>query len=254
MLMAIDIGNTHVKIGVWHMNAWRHIWRARTVSTKTADDYGLLLRDFLSSVANAPISAIAISSVVPVLTHEFVTLTRHYFQLEPLVVTSQVPTGIKIALDQPQQVGSDRLANVAAAWALYGGPALVVDLGTATKFEAVSADGVYHGGAIAPGMRVAFDALPERIALLEQVALSPPPQPIGRTTGHAVQSGIFWGYVALIEGMVARTKQAMTEDHIRVVATGGLAPLLQAHTTVLDQLAPELTLDGLRIIYALNHR
>lgn len=257
MLLAVDIGNTNIHFGLWQPNAWRLSWRARTVANKMPDEYAVLLKNFLSSagLSYRAITGVAISSVVPPLTPAFVELFQRYTQLEPLVVTASTPAGVQIAIDQPEQAGADRIVNAAAVVALYGPPAIVIDFGTATTFDVISGGGAYTGGAIAPGIGIAHDALVSRTARLHKVDLEPPPSPIGANTIHAMQSGIFWGYVALVEGLVARIKSAMQETQpIQVIATGGLAPLFHRHTAVIDTLAPELTLDGLRIIYELNQR
>ena len=256
MLLAIDVGNTNVTLGLWRNNKWQPSWRARTVPDKMPDEYAVLVRNFLSGadVGYRAINGVIISSVVPPLTSTFVELVRRYIEIEPLVVTHLTKTGVKIAIDQPEQAGADRIVNAAAVVALYGGPAIVIDFGTATTFDVVSADGAYQGGAIAPGIVIAHDALVERAARLHKVDLIPPPCVIGKNTIHAMQSGIFWGYVALVEGLVTRLKQAMGDEKIMVIATGGLAPLFDQHTDVIDLIAPELTLDGLRIIYEMNQK
>jgi type III pantothenate kinase len=247
-LLAIDIGNSNVKFGLWDGSAWQRIWRAQTVPDNLADDYAVFVLDL---VREARVDGMAISSVVPSLTAAFVELGQRHLHLEPFVVSAKVKTGLRISLDQPEQVGTDRLANAAAVAGLYGSPAIVVDLGTATKFEAVGRGSVYQGGAIAPGIAVARDALISRAALLPQVEIAPPPSPIGTNTADAVQSGTFWGYVSLIEAMIQRTKQALDEN-ARIVATGGLAPLIREYVPTINIYAPELTLDGVRIIYAMN--
>ena len=251
MLLAVDIGNTNVHLGLWQNGSWQLSWRARTVIDKMPDEYAVLVRNFLSGadLGYRAVTGVIISSVVPPLTSVFVELTRRYFQMEPLLVNHLTDTGIRIAIDQPEQAGADRIVNAAAVNALYGGPAIVIDFGTATTFDIVSADGAYEGGAIAPGIGLAHDALVSRAARLHKVDLQPPPNPIGKNTIHAMQSGIFWGYVALVEGMVARLKAAIDHEGVQVIATGGLAPLFDQHTDVIDLIAPELTLDGLRIIY-----
>ncbi|MEO8612708.1 MAG: type III pantothenate kinase [Chloroflexota bacterium] len=253
-LLVIDIGNTNIHFGVWRGESWQLSWRARTVAEKMPDEYAVLLRNFLSSadLTFQDISGVIIGSVVPPLTGAFVELVQRYIGLEPIVVTNKTKTGVKIAIDQPEQAGADRIINAAAVVALYGGPAIVIDFGTATTFDVVSADGAYCGGAIAPGIVVAHDALVSRAARLHKVDLTPPPNPIGQNTIHAMQSGIFWGYVSLVEGLVARIKKSMNAENIKVIATGGLAPLFNQHTDVIDTIAPELTLDGLRIIYEMN--
>jgi len=259
-LLAIDIGNTNIHIGLWHNNTWELSWRARTVADKMPDEYAVLVHNFFSS-ANVDYSAIkgvAISSVVPPLHTTFAELSKRYFNIDPLIVTHQTNTGVKIAIDQPQQAGADRIVNAAAVIELYGGPAIVIDFGTATTFDIITADGAYRGGAIAPGIRIAHDALVSLAAQLHKVDLVPPPCAIGTNTVHAMQSGIFWGYIGLVEGLVVRLKKSMRDegmaqgDEIQVIATGGLAPLFNEHTSVIDLIAPELTLDGLRIIYQKN--
>jgi type III pantothenate kinase len=255
-LMAIDIGNTNIHFGLWGEERWALSWRARTVIDKMPDEYAVLLRNFLSSADLdwRVITDVVICSVVPALTGAFVELVKRYVGIEPLVVTNKTETGVKLAIDQPEQAGADRIVNTAAVAALYGGPAIVIDFGTATTFDVVSRAGEYCGGAIAPGINLAHDALVSRTARLHKVDLVPPPDPVGRNTIHAMQSGIFWGYVALVEGLVARIKKSMGGEPVKVIATGGLAPLFNEHTEVIDTIAPELTLDGLRVIYEMNQK
>ncbi|MBZ0302178.1 MAG: type III pantothenate kinase [Anaerolineae bacterium] len=253
-LLCIDSGNTNVTLGLWQEDRWKAHWRARTVRDKMPDEYAVLVRSFLdeADLDYRAISGVAISSVVPSLTLAFTELVRRTMTLEPLVVDHRTPTGIRINIDEPQQAGPDRLVNAAAVHALYGGPAIVIDFGTATTFDVVSADGAYCGGAIAPGIGLAHDALVEHAARLHAVDLCPPPHAIGRNTIHAMQSGIFWGYVALVEGLVQRLSAEMSQEQVKIIATGGLATVFHEHTSVIDLIAPELTLDGLRIIYELN--
>lgn len=255
MLLAIDIGNTNIHMGLWQDGAWAVSWRARTVPDKMPDEYAVLVRNFLGSadVGFDAITGVIISSVVPTLTLAFTELTERYTSIRPLIVTHDIKTGIKVDIDQPQQAGADRIVNTVAAHTLYGGPAIVIDFGTATTFDVVSKDGNYIGGAIAPGVGVAHDALVSRAARLHKIDFQPPPSPIGKNTIHAMQSGIFLGYLSLVEGMIARLKAAMgDEENITVIATGGLAVLFKRHTDVIDILAPDLLLDGLRIIYERN--
>lgn len=254
MLLAVDIGNTNIHLGLWHEDIWRAAWRARTVIGKMPDEYAVLLRSFLNATGldYSAISGVIIGSVVPALTTAFVELAQRYLHVEALVVTNATHTGIRVRIDQPEQAGADRIVNTAAVKKLYGGPAIVIDFGTATTFDLVSAEGDYIGGAIAPGIGIAHDALVSRAARLHKVDLTPPPSPIGSNTIHAMQSGLFWGYVGLVEGLVARLKAAMNTSPVQVIGTGGLAVLFKEHTPVIDRIAPELTLDGLRIIYELN--
>jgi type III pantothenate kinase len=256
VLLAFDIGNTNIHMGLWHNNAWRLSWRARTVHEKMPDEYGVLVRNFLetANMGNGVVTGVVIGSVVPALTPGFKELVQRYFQLEPIIVHGRMNLGIKVEIDQPEQAGADRLANSAAVVALYGGgPAIVVDFGTSTNFDVVSADNAYIGGAIAPGIGLAHDALVSRAAKLHKVEIEPPPDAIGHNTIHAMQSGIFWGYVGLVEGIVTRIKASLNNPKTQVIATGGLAPLFQQHTPF-DRIAPELTLDGLRVIYEVNQK
>jgi type III pantothenate kinase len=254
MLLAIDIGNTNIHMGLWR-DSWDLNWRAQTVSAKMPDEYAVLLRSYLRSkgLDFDSITSVVIASVVPPLTSAFVELTRQYLGVEPLVISSHIRAGIMINVDYPEQVGADRIVNAAAVHKLYGGPAIVIDFGTATTFDVISKDGYYIGGSIAPGIGIAMDALVGRTAQLYKVALEPPPSPVGRNTTHAIQSGLFWGYVGLVEGLVARLQEAMPGgSEAKIIATGGLAPLFRDHTRVIQEIAPFLTLDGMRIIYEMN--
>lgn len=257
MLLAIDIGNTNITLGLWHNDAWALSWRARTVADKMPDEYAVLVRNFLNSadVGQKAIDGVIVSCVVPPLTMTFTELVRRYFEIEPVIVSSAINTGVVINIDQPEQSGADRIANASAVVNLYGGgPAIVVDFGTSTNFDVVSAQNEYIGGALAPGIGVAHDALVSRAAKLHKVELVPPPTPIGRNTIHAMQSGIFWGYVSLVEGIVTRIKGELASDKTQVIATGGLAVHFDQHTNVIDKIVPNLTLDGLRVIYGLNKK
>ncbi len=250
MLLALDVGNTQVKVGLWNGSAWTLVRRARTLPEQTADEYAVLLHDFLGT---ADVTGVVIGSVVPALTETFAALSREYLSLAPLVVSSRIKTGVQIDIDYPEQVGADRIANSVAIHTLYGGPAIGIGFGTATAFDVVTEDGRYMGGSIAPGIGVALDALVGRTALLQKVVMEPPPSAIGRNTTHAIQSGIFLGYLGLVEGLVARLKAAMPGgDRAQVIATGGYSGIFKDHAPVIDHVAPTLTLDGLRILYDLN--
>ena len=254
MLLAIDIGNSNIQIGLWDGAAWRLTWRARAVSGKTADEYAVFARHFLAT-AEAGVDAldgVAMSCVVPSLTPTFQQLARRYLGHTPLTVSSRTPLGIDIDIDMPEQAGADRLCNAVALSQLFGAPAVSVDFGTSTNFDVLSPDNAYIGGAIAPGIRLAHDALVSRAAQLHKVDLQPPPEPIGRNTAHAMQSGIFWGYVGMIENLLRLILDQLGDDRTRVVATGGLADVFKAHIAGIGGVAPELTLDGLRLIYELN--
>ena len=256
-LLAVDVGNTNITLGLWQAGRWAFEWRARTVYDKTADEYAALLRNLLrdADLDFNTIGEVSIASVVPPLDSTFVDLSLRYIEVEPLVVTAEVKLGIKIDVDSPEQVGADRIVNAAAVHHLYGGPAIVIDFGTATTFDVISREGNYTGGSIAPGIGIALDALVSRAAQLYKVTLAPPPSPIGRNTTHAMQSGLFLGYVEMVEGLTRRIQRAMPDGEgkiAKIIATGGLAPVLRDQTTVIQEIAPTLTLDGLRIIYGLN--
>jgi type III pantothenate kinase len=254
MLLAIDIGNTNIHFGMHADGEWCCSWRARTVPNKMSDEYAVLLRNFFTEngFTFQDVSAVAMASVVPNLTGTFIEMAGRYLHQTPLNVEPGVKTGIRVLLDHPREVGADRVVNAAAARELYGGPVIVVDFGTATTYDVINGSGDYLGGAITPGIMLAHDALVSRTARLLKVELAPPPSPIGRNTVHAMQSGLFLGYVAMIDGLVARLKADLGEPGVRVIATGGLAPLFVEHTTAIEELAPNLTLEGLRIIWELN--
>lgn len=253
MLLAVDIGNTNITFGLYEGAELGPRWRIRTIHEKTPDEYGILVCQLFQhrGCRTEDVTGVAIASVVPPLTMTFVHVCREYLGQDPLVVDAGVRTGVRIRYENPKEVGADRVVDAAAVRALYGVPACVVDFGTATTFDAVSAEGDYLGGAIAPGIGIAAQALFERTAKLPRVELSRPPSVIGRNTAHSIQSGLLFGYVALVEGMVARFKQELGPE-TRVVATGGLAEVVAKETEVIDVVDPWLTLHGLRIIYELN--
>lgn len=251
MLLAIDIGNTNITLGVWNGRNWEQHWRLHTNHAKTADEYGIILTallreaDLLHKIGRA-----IMTSVVPVLTQTFSELCAKYLQLNIRNVTSDLDLGLAILTDVPAAVGADRLVNAVAANHLFPGPSIIIDMGTATKFDVVSAHQEFLGGVITPGLGLAADALVSRAAKLTSVALEAPPQTIGRNTVHAMQSGLIFGYVALIEGILTRIKaeHPNADQPITVLGTGGLIHLITPHTTMIDHVDPWLTLTGLRLI------
>ena len=253
MLVAIDVGNTGITVGVFEGEELRATYQMATAIHRTADEYAALALDFLhhQGLHTADIKGAAMCSVVPPLTAIFQQLFRRYFHLSPLVVAAGVKTGVRILLDNPREVGADRIVNVAAAHHLYGGPLIITDFGTATTFDVVSREGNYLGGAIAPGIVTSAEALFVRAAKLPLVELTPPKHAIGTSTDAAMRSGIIFGYVGLIEGMVARIQRELGEK-VKVVATGGYAELIAGETPVIDIVNPGLTLIGLRLIYEMN--
>ena len=253
MLLAIDIGNTDTTLGVFEGEELRATWHMATGVHRKADEYAALLLNLLhhQGLDIAEVKDIALCSVVPPLIATFDELCQRYFHLSPLVVGAGVKTGVRIRMDNPREVGADRIANAAAAHHLYGGPIIIADLGTATTFDTVSKEGDYLGGAIAPGIGTAAEALFMQAAMLPRVELVRPKLAIGTNTITAMQSGIVFGYVGLIEGIVARIQQELGE-RAKVVATGGFAEVIAKETAVIDVVNPNLTLIGLRLIYLLN--
>lgn len=253
MLLAIDIGNTNVTLGLYDGDIPGPRWRLASGHDRTRDEYGTLLLELFrrAGVDARDVHGIAMASVVPPLTGTFAEACRHFLQKEPLVIDERCRTGVRVLYDDPSQVGADRIVDVAAGYALYGGPACIIDFGTATTFDAVSPDGDYLGGAIVPGIGIASQALFEHAAKLPKADLRWPPSAIGRNTIHSLQSGLMFGYVGVVEGIVGRFKNELGPD-TRVIATGGLAETIAKETHAISILAPWLTLDGLRIIYELN--
>ncbi|MGQ9571649.1 MAG: type III pantothenate kinase [Dehalococcoidia bacterium] len=253
MLLAIDVGNTNVTLGVFDGEKLRASWRLAPDVNRLADEYGVLMVSLLDheGIASREIDAAVMASVVPDLEPVFEAVCHRYFGVRPLAVSAGVRTGLRILYDSPRDVGADRVADAVAAIRLYKPPLIVVDLGTATVFDAISKEGDYLGGAIAPGLAIAAEALFRRAARLYRVELAPPKSVIGRTTVAAVQAGVIYGYVGLVEGMVARFKEELGQE-AKVVATGGWAEMMAAQTPVIDVVDPNLTLKGLRFIYEMN--
>ncbi len=254
MLLAIDVGNTNVTLGLYEGDKLNPHWRLATDHNRMPDEYGLQLLGLLQNAGKSikDLTGISLASVVPPLTQRVVQACREYLKQEPLVVDTGIKTGIRIRYEDPKAVGADRVCDAVATLRLYGGPACIVDFGTATTFNALTKDGEYLGGAITAGINLAADALFTHAAKLQRIDLQRPPSVIGRNTVHAMQSGLLFGYVSMVEGMVARFRSELGSD-MKVVATGGLAESIAQETKVIDVLAPWLTLDGLRIIWELNH-
>ncbi|GBC98159.1 Type III pantothenate kinase [bacterium HR17] len=262
-LLAADIGNTNITLGLFDLSQTvpcpasgarcprlAGTWRVRTEIGRTAEEHFGAVRDFLAWCGTdlSGVRAVAMCSVVPPLTVTLAEMAQRFFQVEPLVVTGAMDLGVRNAYRPPEAVGADRLVNAVAALHFYGAPGIIVDFGTATTFDAIAADGTYLGGAIAPGIMTAAEALFQRTAQLPRVALSPPPQAIGQTTPQSIQSGIVFGYVGLVKELVQRFKGELGGD-AQVIATGGLAPLIAPMTGVVDAINPDLTLLGLALIW-----
>jgi type III pantothenate kinase len=253
MLLTIDIGNTNLTLGLYEGDQLGAHWRLATDHNRMPDEYGL---QFLGLLQNAgktlkDIHGISLASVVPPLTGRVVQACREYLKQEPLVVDAGVKTGIKIRYEDPKAVGADRVCDAVAVMKFYGGPSCVVDFGTATTFNAITKDGEYLGGAITVGVNLAAEALYTRAAKLPRIELQRPPSVIGRNTIHAMQSGLLFGYVSMVEGMVTRFRSELGSG-MKVIATGGMAEVIAKETQVVNFIAPWLTLDGLRLIWELN--
>ena len=250
MLLAVDVGNTQTVVGLIDDDDIERDWRISTVRDRAADEYRLLLKGLLGD-GGPEIHGAALSSVVPPATNALQPALAEFTGGPVLVVGPGVRTGISIRIDNPREVGADRVVNAVAAFDLYGGPAVVVDFGTATTFDALGPDGAYLGGSIAPGLEIAVDALIQATSALRRVDLEAPRSVIGKGTVEAIQSGSVYGYAALVDGMVRRMSAELGPE-TQVVATGGLAPLIIPHCETVDVIDEFLTLKGLRRIYDLN--
>ncbi|MEZ5895479.1 MAG: type III pantothenate kinase [Parvularculaceae bacterium] len=250
MLIAIDVGNTNSVIALFEGEQALATWRTSTSSTRTADEYAVWLSQLMSMAgfSFADITDCVISNVVPQSLFHFRNLSRRYFNCEPFVVSAASVPGVEVKISKPSEAGADRLVNAVGAYVAYGGPLVVVDSGTATNFDVVGADGAFEGGVIAPGINLSMQALHEAAAQLPRVAIERPETVIGKETVGAMQSGVFWGYIGLIEGLISRIKNEYPSQ-IKVVATGGIAALFQGATQSIDIFDSELTIRGLHEIY-----
>jgi type III pantothenate kinase len=253
LLLAIDIGNTSIAAGVYQHESLLATFRIATDQENLPDEYAMLLLSLLRSrnIDAHEIVAVALSSTVPPLVPTFSEVSRSYFHVDPLVVGTGVRTGVRVRVDNPREVGADRILHAVAALAKYPPPIIVVDIGTALVFDIVSREGDYLGGAIAPGIGIASQALFQRAAMLRRVSIERPDSVVGHNTVHAMQSGIFYGYVEMVRGMVRRFKAEIGED-ATVIATGGYAPILASDVDCFDALEPQLNLEGLRRVWEAN--
>ncbi|NOX88012.1 MAG: type III pantothenate kinase [Calditrichaeota bacterium] len=253
MLLAFDIGNTHTVVGCFEDGRLINHWRITSEMARTEDELGVLLHHFFSqnSLDFKEITGVCISSVVPDLTEIYQYLSRRYLRYEPLLVNSALDLGMKIKYKDPDAVGADRLCNAVAGVQKYGAPVMIVDFGTATTIDCIDKNGDYLGGVIAPGIITSIEALHLKAAKLPRVNFEFPEQVIGQTTDESIQSGVFWGTVYLIEGLIGRIRKELGAES-RVVATGGLANKIIRHTKCIDQVDPYLSLEGIVLIYARN--
>jgi type III pantothenate kinase len=253
MLFVMDIGNTGIVFGVYEDKHLIHSWRASSDRQKTADEYGMLVSQlfFHNGLSLDDIEGVVISSVVPPLMPEISRMCKEYLKKEPVLVGPGIRTALRIRYDNPREVGADRIVNAVAACELYGTPVIVVDFGTATTFCAIAAEGEYLGGVIAPGIGIASEALFQRAAKLPRVEIAKPETVVGRSTVRSMQSGIVYGFVGQVDEIVRRMKQELGWS-CRVIATGGLAELIAGESSEIDEVCPNLTLEGLRLIYEMN--
>lgn len=253
MLLVIDIGNTNTVLGLYAGQTLKNDWRIGTDKDRTVDEYAMLIDNLfrLSGLQFSALDAVIVSSVVPPMLDTIEGLCQRYFKLKPYIVGPGMKTGMPIHYDNPREVGADRIVNAIAAYERAKCGLIVVDFGTATTFDVISAEGCYQGGAIAPGVGISAEALFERASKLPRVEFSRPDQIVAKNTVNSMQAGIFFGYVGLVEGIVSRMKKELP-DLPKVVATGGLAASISAATSCIDQVEPFLTLEGLRILYERN--
>lgn len=261
MLLVVDAGNTNCVFAVHdpsadaqgHPQGWRGSWRIRTDAQRTSDEYAVWLLTLLthSGLKPADIDTAVIGTVVPAALYHLRRLCRDWFNVEPLIARANLDWGFEIKIDNPNEVGADRLLNALAGHRQFGGPLIVVDFGTATTFDVVDETGAYMGGVICPGVNLSLEALHQAAARLPRIGMGRPQSVIGRSTIPAMQSGVYWGYIGLIEGLIARIK-AEYGHPMKVIATGGLAPLFSEGTTMIHHILPDLTLDGLLMLAERN--
>ncbi len=255
MLLVVDIGNTNITFGLYDKKKLLHSYRLTTWFKRTSDEYGFMITHFLlaASVKIEDIDAVIVSSVVPKIMHSFNNSIRRYLKKEPLAVGPGIKTGIKIKYDNPKEVGADRIVDAVGAFYTYGGDILVIDFGTATTFEYIDEGGTYHGGCILPGLEIAAHSLSENTAKLPEIEIKPTESIQASNTIAAMQTGIFWGYIGSVEFIIKKFKEELAKD-LKVIATGGLGRIISEHTEYIDTYDPNLTFEGLRLIYERNSK
>nr|CRH06356.1 Type III pantothenate kinase. Coenzyme A biosynthetic pathway [Candidatus Magnetococcus massalia] len=254
MLLVIDVGNTNIVLGLCDGDKLAHYARIATRIERTGDEYGIIIANLfaLKGIKLTDVHAVIIASVVPPVQSALQRAIRRYFAITALVVGPDMKSGLPITDETPQGVGADRLVNAVAAYETVGHAAIVVDFGTATTFDLIGPDGAYLGGAIAPGINASLDALFEKTAKLPRIELGQPEKVVGKNTETAMRSGLYWGYVGLVDGLISRMLEEAAFERITVIATGGLAKLIAKDSQTIDKVDDMLTLQGLRLLYQLN--
>lgn len=254
MLLTIDVGNTHTVIGAFEKDKLRYNWRMASERQKTEDEIGLKILQFLeqAGISVKDVEGIAIGSVVPVLTEALFYMAKKYFKIKPVVVNNRINLGLRVTMDNPAEVGADRIANGIAAYELYGGPVIVVDFGTGTTFDYVTEKGEYAGGVIAPGIGICIEALFAKAAKLSKTEYVKPPKVIGKNSANSMQSGFYYGFAGQVDGILDKMMAEIGNDHIKVIATGGYGRLVERESKYIDKVEPFLTLYGLKMIYERN--
>ncbi|MEK3945943.1 pantothenate kinase [Paenibacillus odorifer] len=254
MMLAVDIGNTNIVLGVYRKRDLLHHFRLSTARQSTVDEYGVMIHNLfhMSGISVKDVEGVIISSVVPPLVKTIEDMCIKYIGKDPLIVGPGIKTGLNLRYENPREIGADRIVNAVAAIEQYKCPLVVVDFGTATTFDCIDAGANYLGGAIVPGLGISTEALYQRASKLPRIELEKPKKVIGRNTVHAMQAGIIFGYAGQVEGIVKRIKVEMNAPELKVISTGGLASLIAGETDCIDEVNPMLTLEGLRIIYDRN--
>lgn len=254
MVLVVDVGNTHMVLGVFEGKKLLASWRLATNKERTSDELGMLILGLFNheKLLVDKVHAVVVASVVPPIMYTLEHAIKKYINSQPMIIGPGTKTGINIRYQNPKEVGADRIVNAVAGFDLYGGPLIIVDMGTATTFCAISEKGEYLGGVICPGMKISAEALYQKAAKLPRIDLVKPESVIGKNTVSSMQSGVFYGYVGQVDYIVNRIKKEMREDNVRVIATGGLSRLIAEESMTINDVNPTLTLEGLRLIYERN--
>lgn len=254
MLLVIDVGNTNIKYGVWKGNIMLASFRVSSRISRTADEYGSVLVNLLanSGIEKSDIDGIIVSSVIPTLNYTICHMCEYFFGITPLMVGPGIKTGLNVKVENPKEVGADRIVNSVAAYKKYGGPIIIIDFGTATTFNIIDAEGAFIGGVIAPGIKTALEGLVKSTAQLPMIELVPPKKAIAKSTESNMQAGIIFGFSGLVDNIVNKIKKELGDDTVKVVATGGLGEIIAKETKSIEVVDRTLTLYGLKTIYDLN--